>query len=292
MSVLNGVFLPIVTPFQAGKVDLAGYERLVRHYLDKGISGLVPLGTTGEQPTLEEDECLALVEATVKVVQGRVPIYVGVSSNSTKKAVAQGERFSQFPVDGFLVTSPYYSLPSQDGIVEHYRAIASATDKSIVVYNIPHRTGRNITNPTLKRLWEIPNVVGVKDTCGVVAQTIELLREKPDRVSVLAGEDLLFFLNAASGGNGGILASAHLQTEGFVDVWRSLQRNDLSGALQVWNRLSKFLPLLFQEPSPGPIKYVLQKKGLIASSEVRLPMTGISGELKVVLDTLVAEGQI
>ena len=289
---MNGVFLPIVTPFQAGKVDLAGYERLVQYYMERGISGLVPLGTTGEQPTLEEDECLALVEATIKVVQGRVPIYVGVSSNSTKKAVGQVEKLSKFHIDGFLVTSPYYSLPSQDGIVEHYRAISASTDKSILVYNIPHRTGRNMTNPTLKRLWEIPNIVGVKDTCGVVAQTIELLRDKPDRVSVLAGDDLLYFLNATSGGNGGILASAHFQTEAFVEVWRSIERNDVSGALKVWNRLSKFIPLLFQEPSPGPIKYVLQKKGLIESSEVRLPMTEISDELKVVLDALVAEGQI
>lgn len=285
---VNGVLIPLVTPFIEGKVDIAAYRQLVVHYLAKGIHGLIPLGTTGESPTIEENEYNQIVEATVDVVKGKVPVYVGVSSNSTLKAVHLIENLNRYSVSGYLVTSPYYSLPSQQGIYDHYARIAGATDKQILLYNIPHRTGRNVENETTLRLSKIPNIVGIKDSSGNVPQSIELLRERDPGFSVLTGEDILFYFNVVSGGNGGIMASAHLQTDRFIRVWDSIRKNDLPASLSEWNKLTKMIPLLFKEPSPAPIKYILAKKGLIQSAELRPPMTTVSEAFKSVLDNFLS----
>jgi 4-hydroxy-tetrahydrodipicolinate synthase len=284
---VNGVLIPLVTPFIDGRVDIESYRRLVLSYLGKGIHGLIPLGTTGESPTVEENEYDQVVEATVDVVKGRIPVYVGVCSNSTAKAVHQVENLNRYSVSGYLVTSPYYNLPSQDGIFEHYARIAGSTDKQVLIYNIPYRTGRNVENTTTLRLSRITNIVGIKDSSGNVPQSIELLRERDPGFSVLTGEDIFFYFNAVSGGNGGIMASAHLQTERFVRVWDCIQTNDLQTALLEWNRLTRMIPQLFKEPNPAPIKYILARKGLIQSAELRPPMTGVSEAFKSVLDAFV-----
>jgi len=281
---VNGVLIPLVTPFIDGRVDIETYKRLVRHYLGTGVHGLVPLGTTGESPTIEEKEYSQIVEATVDAVNGKVPVYVGVSSNSTAVAVHKVENLNRYDITGYLVTSPYFNLPSQEGIFEHYSRLAGATDKQILIYNIPHRTGRNVENATTLRLSKIPNIVGIKDSSGNVPQSIELLRERDPGFSVLTGEDILFYFNAVSGGNGGIMASAHLQTERFVRVWDCVQKNDFQTALSEWNTLTRMIPQLFKEPSPAPIKFILARKGLIPSAELRLPMTGVSEALKRILD--------
>jgi len=286
----SGVLLPIITPFRDGKVDLAGYRSLVRHYLDQGIHGLIPLGTTGEAATLDDDEADQLIEATVDVVNGRVPVYVGLGTNSTAKAVRQLTEWSRYDVAGFLVTSPYYTLPSQRGIVEHYTQLAASTDKQILIYNIPHRTGRNLENDTILKLATLPNVTGLKDTCGKVNQSIELLRDRPKDFAVYTGEDILFHFNLTHGGSGGILASAHLFTEHFVGQWDAWRQGNPKAALVEWNLVSRVIPLLFQEPSPGPLKYVLARQGLIASPELRLPMTQVSDEMGHLLDKWIREG--
>ena len=213
---------------------------------------------------------------------------MGVSSNSTAKAVRQVENLNRYGVSGYLVTSPYFNLPSQEGIFEHYARAAGATDKQVLIYNIPHRTGRNVENATTLRLSKIPNIVGIKDSSGNVPQSIELLRERDPGFSVLTGEDILFYFNAVSGGNGGIMASAHLQTERFVRVWDCVQKNDLQNALPEWNMLTRMIPQLFKEPNPAPIKYILARKGLIPSAELRPPMTGVSEAFKSVLDGFLA----
>jgi 4-hydroxy-tetrahydrodipicolinate synthase len=288
MSDMNkGVLLPMITPFTGGKVDIQAYKKLLLHYLDKGVHGLVPLGTTGESPTVEEDEYDQIVEATIDIVKDKVPIYVGVSGNSTRKVMDQIGHLNSFGINGYLVTSPYFNLPSQQGIFDHFAQLAGATDKHILIYNIPYRTGRNVDNETILRLSKVSNIVGIKDSCGIVTQSIELLRERDPHFAVFTGEDMLFYFNIVSGGNGGIMASAHLQTEGFIRVWESVQDLDLKEALLEWNKLTKMIPLLFTEPNPGPIKYVLARKGLIPSPELRPPMSGISDKLKRELDRLI-----
>ncbi len=289
---LEGVFLPVITPFFEGQVDFTSYERLLQHYISKGISGLIPLGTTGEVPTIDEEEYFRIVDATVRIVDSRVPVLVGVSSNSTMKALHIVEALARYPVQGYLVTSPYYNLPSQLGIYEHFRTLAGSTDRKIVIYNIPYRTGRNIENDTIFKLSKIPNIVGIKDSCGNIAQTLELLRDRDPGFSVLTGEDTLFYFNIVNGGSGGILAAAHLRTECFTKTRQLVQQNDHHKALQEWNRISKIIPLLFKEPNPAPVKYVLAKKGLIRSEEVRLPLVSVSDGLKKTFDKLIDDGTV
>ena len=170
--------------------------------------------------------------------------------------------------------------------------LADATDKHILIYNIPYRTGRNVENSTILKLSKISNIVGIKDSSGIVSQSIELLRERDSHFAVFTGEDMLFYFNIVSGGNGGILASAHLQTERFIGVWESVQELDLKTALIEWNKLTKMIPLLFTEPNPAPIKYILAKKGIIPSAELRPPMATISDGLKRELDRFIIEAAI
>ena len=291
-DITKGVLLPVITPFTEGKVDIETYKKLLAYYLGKGIHGLVPLGTTGESPTIEEDEYNQIVEATIDIAKDKVPIYVGVSGNSTRKVIDQIKNLNPYNTTGYLVTSPYYNLPSQQGIFEHFAQLADATDKHILIYNIPYRTGRNVENETILRLSRISNIVGIKDSSGIVSQSIELLRERDTQFAVFTGEDILFYLNIVSGGNGGILASAHLQTERFIRVWQAVQDIDLKTALAEWNKLTKMIPLLFTEPNPAPIKYILAKKGIIPSPELRPPMSTISKKLKSELDRFVIQESI
>jgi 4-hydroxy-tetrahydrodipicolinate synthase len=280
MKSLKGVWLPIITPFSGGKIDYLSYKKLIDYYTLKGISGLIPNGTTGECPTIEDDEFEELLEKTVEFNQNRLPIYYGLGGNNTHKLLKQIKVVEKYKVDGILSVCPYYSRPDQKGIYEHFKAISESTVLKIIIYNIPYRTGRNIENETLFKLAELKNIVGVKDSCGNINQTMDLIFNHPANFSVLTGEDILFYLNLVLGGDGGILAAAHLETEKFVSVKKSVDQNDYQSALETWKTIEKFIPLLFKEPNPAPIKYYLAKKGLIESDEVRLPLTRISENLK------------
>ena len=159
----SGVWLPVITPFVDGEIDYPGYERLVDHYVRAGVAGIIPLGTTGESPTIDDAEADALVECTVKAVAERVPILVGVGGNDTRKAVKAVRHLDQHAVQGYLSVCPYYNRPSQDGLLEHFTRLAQATERPILIYNIPYRTGVNMSNDTLLTLAELPNIAGVKD---------------------------------------------------------------------------------------------------------------------------------
>ena len=177
---ITGLWLPIITPFKDGAVDFKSYERLIEHYLALGIDGLFPLGTTGESPTLDEAEIDELVERTVATVAGRVPVFVGVGSNATAKVEKALKRLERHAFEGIVSVCPYYNRPSQDGLIAHFRAIAAATDRDVLIYNIPYRTAVNLSNDSLLELAEVKNIVGVKDSSGSIAQSLELLTRKPD----------------------------------------------------------------------------------------------------------------
>jgi 4-hydroxy-tetrahydrodipicolinate synthase len=287
----SGVWLPIITPFKDGEIDYAGYERLLDHYVRAGVSGVVPLGTTGESPTIDEAETEALVERTVATVAGRVPILIGVGGNDTRKVVKAVKRLQQHAVQGILSVCPYYNRPSQGGMREHFTRVAQATDRPILIYNIPYRTGVNIANETLLALAEVPHIAGVKDSSGVIAQSLDLLRQRPPGFAVLTGEDAFFYTMLAHGGDGGILASAHVETATFLSVYERMVANDHQGALKAWSRLEPMVPLLFREPNPVPIKHCLWRQRLIASAECRLPLTRVSDALAKDLDRLVLAGE-
>jgi 4-hydroxy-tetrahydrodipicolinate synthase len=186
----------------------------------------------------------------------------------------------QYRVDGILSVCPYYNRPSQKGLYNHFLKISEATGLNIMIYNIPHRTGINLFNETLLKLSEQENIVAVKDSCGDITQTLDLLHDKPENFSVLAGEDRMFYTLLANGGEGGVMASAHLNTGSFLHVWRLMEENNHRKALPVWQKTESLIPLLFEEQSPAPIKYVLEQQGLIRSCEVRAPLAEISEELK------------
>jgi 4-hydroxy-tetrahydrodipicolinate synthase len=281
---ISGIWLPVITPFLDGRVDLPSYERLLDHYVAAGVTGIFPLGTTGESPTLDEDEMEAIIERTVYVTAGRVPVFVGVGGNATSKVVKTLGRLQRFAFDGIVSVCPYYNRPSQDGLREHFTRIAEATDRPILVYNIPYRTSVNMSTDTLLELARLPNIVGVKDSSGSLAQSLDLLRRRPDGFAVMTGDDPSLYTMLAHGGDGGILASSHLATELFVEVYTRMAANDHRGARTVWSRLETLVPLLFKEANPMPIKYCLWKLGLISSPECRLPLTRISRELAGELD--------
>lgn len=281
---VKGLWVPVVTPFENDELDMVSYEKLVNHYINEGVHGLMPLGTTGETPTLSEKEYEEIVSKTMEVVNGRVPVIIGLGGNCTRSVIDKLKVAERHKVQGILSVSPYYNRPDQRGIYEHFKKISESTDLDIVLYNIPYRTGRNMENETILRLSEEKNIVGVKDASGDFNKTIELLLNKPDEFSVLSGEDNLFYSSLLLGGDGGVTASAHLKTRDFIKVYDYIQNNDSKAALEIWKEISPMIPLLFKEPNPTPIKYMLKKMGLINSDEVRLPLVPISQELKNELD--------
>jgi 4-hydroxy-tetrahydrodipicolinate synthase len=281
---IQGVWLPIITPFIADEIDYLSYKKLIDHYIEQGISGLIPLGTTGESPAIEEAEFEELVARTMEYTRGRVPVFVGAGGNYTKKVVKLVHIVEKYKADGILSVCPYYNRPDQNGIYQHFLKISESTPLPIIIYNIPYRTGRNIENETIHNLAGLRNIVGLKDSCGDLKQTMELLLHPPADLAILTGEDVLYYTTLLLGGAGGILASAHLATGRFVEIYSLIKANNYQAALEKWRGLADFIPFLFVEPNPAPLKYCLQREGLIKSLETRLPLTEISEGLKGKLD--------
>jgi 4-hydroxy-tetrahydrodipicolinate synthase len=281
---IEGVWLPLVTPFRDGALDEASLRRMVRHYLAQPLDGFILAATTGEGLTIDEEETETLVSVAASEVAASKPVYLGVSGSDTRKVAKALAQTAAWPVDGYLIACPYYTRPSQEGLYRHFAALAAATARSILVYNIPYRTGVNMANDTLLRLAELPNIAGVKDCCADPQQSFDLIRAKPPAFSVMTGEDALFYAALTQGAEGGILASAHIDTARFASVRNIFASGDQPGALRAWRALADLPRLLFAEPSPAPIKYWLWRAGLIDSPEVRLPMTQVSDVLAARID--------
>ena len=205
----TGVWIPLVTPFHRTLIDYESLARLIDFYSGKGIAGLIPLATTGEAPTIADNEYFPFLEKTLELAEGKLDIIAGVSGNDTRRVAEKMKALDRYPLAGALVPCPYYNRPDQRGIFEHFNAVAGASGLNILVYNIPYRTGRNIENATVRKLATIPTVRGLKDSCGDIRQSMELLLDPPDDFSILTGEDIMFFDTLCLGGDGGILASAY-----------------------------------------------------------------------------------
>lgn len=281
---INGVWLPIITPFINDEIDFKSYAKLIDYYIDKKISGIIPIGTTGEGSAIDDDEFIKLIENTIESVNNKVPIFFGVGGNYTKKVLNQIKKIEKYNFDGILSVSPYYNRPNQTGIYEHFKKISECTNKKIIIYNIPYRTGRNIENETIFKLSELKNIVGIKDSCGDIKQSMELIINKPNNFYILTGEDILFYTALTLGADGGILAAAHIETEKFIKIYELINENNHFEAKKYWKNLIKIIPLLFDEPNPAPIKYILKSKNMITSNETRLPITQISENLKKLLN--------
>jgi 4-hydroxy-tetrahydrodipicolinate synthase len=288
---LQGLWLPLVTPFRDGEIDARSLHRLVRHYAAGPIDGLILAATSGEGLLLSSSELELLVEQ-VRIAldeSGRqLPICLGLAGASTAKMCEAIDETAAWPIDYYLISSPYYLRPSQRGLHQHFTALADHASWPVVLYNIPYRSAVGMTNDTLLALAEHPNIVGLKDCCADRAQTVELLRHRPAGFRVLTGEDAQYHDALTDGADGAILLSAHVETASFAAVQAELAAGKRDAALAAWQRVSELTRLLFAEPSPGPAKYWLWRLGLIDSPEVRLPMVAVSDALAARLDQAMA----
>jgi 4-hydroxy-tetrahydrodipicolinate synthase len=286
-SVLSGLWLPLITPFRDGMLDEPSLRRLVTHFAAQPIDGLILGATTGEGMSLDDEEAERLVSITSDTLNAagqRIPLYFGLSGSDTRKLVKALERTASWNITGYLIACPYYTRPSQLGLFSHFSALADSTERPILLYNIPYRTGVNLGNETMLQLAARANIVGVKDCSADPAQSFDLLRHKPAHFAIFTGEDHLFYSALAHGADGGITASAHVQTPAFAAIRNKLLSGDQFGALADWKRLADLPRLLFAEPSPGPVKYWLWRAGLIASPEMRLPMVPVTAGLATRID--------
>lgn len=288
MNRFTGIWLPLITPFRNGAVDLAAARSLVDHYLAAGIHGLVICGTTGEAPTLSSEEKLQWLDAVLDAVAGRCPVVMGTGGNDTAAALSELPALNARPLSGLLVAAPYYSRPSQEGIRAHITAIAVATPHAVMLYNVPYRTGVNIDSDTVRLLSAVPNIVAIKESGGGnLNQMMDLIRETP--LQILSGEDHLIFTTLSLGGHGAISAAAHLRPAWFVAMYEATQQGNWTRARELSYRLLPLVRVLFAEPNPAVIKAALAQEGWI-SNELRLPMlsasAGVCAEVAAVLKTL------
>jgi 4-hydroxy-tetrahydrodipicolinate synthase len=284
-SSLHGLWLPLVTPFRNGELDEASLRRMVRHYAGLSVDGLVLAATTGEGLTLEPGETERLVFAVRdEIGTGNLPLCLGLSGSNTSALLDTLARTAAWPIDGYLISCPYYSRPSQRGLELHFGALADRAVHPVMLYNIPYRTGVNLGNEAMLRLAGHPNIVGLKDCSDDRNQSLDLLRRRASGFAVLTGEDAQYYEALIDGADGGILASAHIETETFALVRDLVAAGERDAALTHWRSVADLTRMLFSEPSPAPIKYWLWRTGLIESAEVRLPMTEVSTELAAHLD--------
>jgi 4-hydroxy-tetrahydrodipicolinate synthase len=288
---LQGLWLPLVTPFRDGELDEPSLRRMVRHYAGGPVDGLILAATSGEGMTLsmtELERLVATVRSELSDSRRTLPVCLGLSGASTAKLRDALDETAAWPIDFYLIASPYYTRPSQRGLVQHFEALADHAAWPIVLYNIPYRTAVNLTNETLLRLAEHRNIVGIKDCSADREQSIDFLRRRPSGFGVLTGEDAQYFDALTDGADGAILLSAHLETEAFASVRTLLKQGDRDAAQACWEGIAGLTKLLFAEPSPAPAKYWLARTGLIDSAEVRLPMVEVGAELAARLDREIA----
>jgi 4-hydroxy-tetrahydrodipicolinate synthase len=286
VSSLHGLWLPLITPFRDGELDETSLRRLVRHYTAFPVNGMILAATTGESLTLTLAETERLV-FTVRDEAGKtrnLPLLLGLSGSNTCALLDMLQRTAGWGIDGYLISCPYYSRPSQQGMRLHFEALAERARHPVMLYNIPYRTGVNLGNVAMLQLAGHPNILGCKDCCADRDQSLELLRRRPQHFAVLTGEDAQYHEALVDGADGGILASAHLETETFAQICRLQAAGEGDAALQRWQSVADLTRLLFAEPSPAPIKYWLWRSGLIDSAELRLPMTEVSAEFAARLD--------
>lgn len=287
---LSGCGTALVTPFLAnGDVDWHALKSLVRWQIESGIHFLVPTGSTGEACALLEEEWLHLVRLVVEAGEGRVPIFIGCSHNTSRQAIERVKKLQAIPgVDGVLTANPYYTKPTQEGQYQHFRAIAENTHLQVLIYNIPSRTGINLLPETTARLAEIPNIVGIKESSGNLQQITEVVHSVPDRFRVFAGDDNLALPILSVGGTGVISVAANAIPAQMTRMTDAALENDWTLARKLYR---KYYPLIignFIEPNPQPIKCVLALMGRI-QEEYRLPMMPVVPKTRAHLERLVNE---
>lgn len=288
---IRGSITALITPFKGGAVDEAGFRRLIEWQIAEGTHGLVPVGTTGESPTLSHAEHMRVVELCVETAAGRVPVIAGAGSNSTKEAIEFTRHAKKVGADAVLSVTPYYNKPTQEGVYRHFATIAETIDIPMILYNIPGRSVVEISVETMARLSKIANVVGVKDA------TANLLRASRDRTVVaekfiqLSGEDGTALGFNAHGGCGCISVTSNVAPRACAEFQTACLSGDFAAALKIQDRLMPLHDALFIEASPAPTKYAASLLGL-CEEEVRLPIVPVSDDARTVIRRAMANAGV
>lgn len=276
---LQGTGVALVTPFTSDlKVDFESLGNVIDTMIRDGVEYLITLGTTGETPTLDKQEKLDIVHYTFDKVAGRVPVVVGIGGNNTAELIND---LHQFPLDkaiAVLSASPSYNKPSQEGIYQHYKALAAASPKPIILYNVPGRTGRNMTAETTLRLAALPNIAGMKEASGDMAQCMQILRDMPDDFLLVSGDDALALPLIACGMQGVISVAANAFPAEFSEMIRLCLKNEFAAAKTINDQLIEAYDLMFAENNPAGVKAFMAEKGWIKNN-LRLPVVPLSAEL-------------
>ncbi len=260
----TGCGTALVTTFRpGGALDEVTLRALVRRQIDAGVDFLCPCGTTGESPTLTHEEHLRVVEITVQEAGGRVPVLAGAGGYNTAKVIELIQELKRLGVSGILSVTPYYNKPTQEGLFEHYRAIAASTDLPIIVYSVPSRTAVNVEPATLVRLAQIPNIVGVKEASGSISQMASILARVPESFTVLAGDDAVALPLIALGGKGVISVISNEIPAEFTRLVRAALDGDFALARQLQRKYQALMEVNFIETSPGPVKFAMSRMGLL-----------------------------
>jgi 4-hydroxy-tetrahydrodipicolinate synthase len=288
----RGSFTALVTPFKNGSVDEKAFRELVDWQIEEGTKGLVPVGTTGESPTLSHEEHRNVVEWCVEQAHGRVPVVAGAGSNSTKEAIDLAQHAEEAGANAVLVVTPYYNKPTQEGLYQHFKAINDAIGIPIIIYNIPPRSVIDMSVETMKRLWELKNIAGVKDaTANVVRVSQQRAAMGPD-FNQLSGEDATALGFMAHGGHGCISVTSNVAPRLCAEFQESCLKGDYASALKLQDKLMPLHTALFIETNPAPAKYALLLLGKCAEA-VRLPMVAVADKTRAaVRDAMVHAGLI
>ena len=272
---LKGAFTAIVTPFKNGQLDEEAYRELIEFQIKGGIHGIVPCGTTGESPVLSHAEHKRVVETCIAQVKKRVPVIAGSGSNNTAEALELTKHAEKAGADYALMITPYYNKPTQEGLYQHYKTVASATKIPIVVYNVPGRTSLNLLPETMARLAEIPHIVGLKDATGDLKQGAKTLELCGDKITVLSGDDFTTFPLLCVGGMGVISVVSNVVPGDMAGMCNAFFKGDLEGARRLHYKMWPLIEAMFYETNPVPVKTAMKLLGKI-TGEVRQPLCPMS----------------
>ena len=276
---INGSITALVTPFKDGSVDETAFQDFIEWQITSGIHGLVPCGTTGETATLTDTEHRRVIELCVEAANGRVPVIAGAGSNETRMSIAYAQKAKDVGADAALVVTPYYNKPSQEGIYQHFKAIAEAVDIPIIVYNIPGRSVVDISNDTMGRLSKLPTVIGCKDATGDITRVAGLIERCGEDFIQLSGDDPSSLGHSAHGGKGCISVGSNVAPAIYAQFHNLMLAKDFVGAQAINQKLHRLHQDLFIDPSPAPAKYALSLLGKM-DTRVRLPITLCREETK------------
>src|SRR6202020_1449729 len=271
----RGSFPALVTPFKNGSLDEAAFRGLVNWQIAEGTNGLVPVGTTGESPTVSHDEHKRVVEWCIEGADGRVPVIAGAGSNSTREAIELSEHAEKAGADAVLIVTPYYNKPTQEGLYQHFKAINDAIGIPILIYNIPGRSVIDMSIDTMKRLYELKNIAGVKDATANMTRVSQQRAALGEDFNQLSGEDITALGFMAHGGHGCISVTSNVAPRLCAEFQDACLKGDFAGALKLQDKLAPLHVNLFVESSPAPIKYALSLLGKCANT-LRLPMVPAS----------------